>query len=231
MGVYAAMNKWDVSPGEAVAVQLKLRRAVRMEYEQAPIHLVAGVDVSIDKDSAFAAVVVLTYPALDLVEASTFRQPLTFPYIPGLLSFRELPVILAAWERLRTSPDLVLVDGHGYAHPRRFGIACHLGVELDLPSIGCAKSKLCGVAGELASEYGATSLLYDGEDVIGSLVRTKTGISSVYVSVGHRINLSTAIDLVLKCTRKYRLPEPTRQAHIVSNQARRVWGIGVSPNR
>jgi deoxyribonuclease V len=176
---------------------------------------VAGVDISVDKarGRATGAVVVLSYPELDVVEVAMEEAPLTFPYVPGLLSFREVPVLRGALERIRSGVDLLIVDGQGYAHPRRFGLACHLGLLLDVPSVGCAKSRLIGSHSELGAEAGShVALRHEGERV-GSLVRTRRGVKEVYVSVGHDISLRAAEAWVLRCTAGFRLPEPTRLAH------------------
>jgi deoxyribonuclease V len=153
---------------------------------------------------------------MTLVEKSLVRQAVDFPYIPGLLSFREAPLILAAWERLDCTPDLVLVDGQGIAHPRRLGLASHLGLLLDLPAIGCAKSLLCGSHGPVREEAGSYAEITDGDEVIGAALRTKPGVRPLYVSVGHKVSLPSALSWVLRCCRGYRLPEPTRQAHLTA---------------
>ncbi len=179
---------------------------------------VAGVDISARKggDKGTGAVVVLNYPELELVETEVVTGRLDFPYVPGLLSFREASLTLAACERLGVTPDLFLVDGHGYAHPRRMGIACHLGLFLNTPTIGCAKSLLCGSHEMPGVEAGSWTPLTDRGEVIGAAVRTRTGVRPVYASIGHRIDLPTAIDWVLKCCRGHRLPEPARLAHLAA---------------
>jgi deoxyribonuclease V len=176
---------------------------------------IAGVDISVGKTGKIATgtVVVLSYPELEIVEIKTARGNLGFPYIPGLLSFRELPLTLAAFEKLNVTPDLVLVDGQGVAHPRRFGIASHLGLFLDIPTIGCAKSLLCGDCIEPDTESGSYAEVIDKDETIGVALRTRSGVKPVYVSIGHKTDLHTAIQWVLKCSRGYRLPEPTRLAH------------------
>lgn len=174
---------------------------------------VGGVDAGFTADKVYAAVVVLDYATLQPVEQATAAAPLTFPYIPGLLSFREAPGILAALARLNSLPDVLIVDGQGIAHPRRFGIACHLGVLLDLPAIGCAKSVLVGRVGSLGEAPGSTAEMAAGDEVLGIAVRTRRGVKPVYVSAGHRVDLAAAVRIVLSCTRGYRLPEPTRLAH------------------
>lgn len=179
-----------------------------------PVHRVAGVDVGFDKDGAVtvAAVALLSFPDLALEDWARVRRRTRFPYVPGLLSFREAPAVLDAMAKLRRAPDLVLCDGHGLAHPRRFGIACHLGVVLDLPAIGVAKSRLTGAHAEPGRQRGAWTPLSDRDAVIGAVLRTRTGVSPVFVSVGHRISLATAMAFVLACTPRFRLPETTRYA-------------------
>lgn len=207
------INRWDVSPTEAIAIQNELRR--RVVITPAPEHagLVAGVDVGVRGEQARAAVVVLRFPELAVVERSVVDAPLQFPYVPGLLSFREIPAVLQACERLQHMPDLLIVDGQGYAHPRRLGIAAHLGVILNLPTIGCAKSRLVGTYVEPASAAGSWSDLWDKGEVIGAVLRSKDSTSPLYVSIGHRVDLDSAIRWVLACCRGYRLPETSRQAH------------------
>jgi deoxyribonuclease V len=208
-----APHPWKVSTAEAREIQLNLRDRVSSEADFAEVRTVAGVDVGMAGDVAKAAVVVLDYPSLAPVEQSLAEVVATMPYVPGLLSFREAPAILAACERLKTEPDLFIFDGQGVAHPRRFGIASHVGVILDKPSVGCAKSRLCGTHHEPAPEAGSHVCLYDDEDIIGAVLRTRDNVSPVYVSVGHRTDLETAIQYVLGCCKGYRLPETTRYAH------------------
>jgi len=160
-----------------------------------------------------AAVVVLDFPGLTLREQAIARLPTRFPYVPGFLSFREAPAVLAAMKKLHTRPDLILCDGQGLAHPRRFGLACHLGLLLDISSIGVAKSRLTGTHGDVPEQKGGWVALEDKGEVVGAVLRTRTGVKPVYVSIGHRISLATAIDYVLRCTTCYRLPETTRHAH------------------
>jgi len=181
-------------------------------------HFIAGVDMSVDKGrgAATGAVVVLQYPELRLVEVKTVNDKLDFPYIPGLLSFRESPLILAACEQLDLTPDLVLVDGQGIAHPRRFGLASHLGLLLNIPTIGCAKSLLCGAHEIPGSEPDSYAEIIDKGEIIGAVLRTKPRVKPVYVSIGHKIDLETAIHWVMNCCRGYRLPEPTRLAHLAA---------------
>ncbi len=198
-----------------MAIQTALRSRVERVDRLPEIRHVAGVDVGFEAGGRVtrAAVVVLDYPDLQPVDQALARLPTCFPYVPGLLSFRELPAVLAAIEGLTVHPDVYLCDGQGLAHPRRFGIACHLGVLLDVPSIGVAKTRFIGSHAEPPQEKGGWTPLMDGEEVIGAVLRSRTGVKPLYVSVGHRVSLETAIRLVLACTRRYRLPETTRRAH------------------
>jgi len=211
-----APHNWNVSPAEARSIQERLRGSVIAAGEPEQVSLVAGVDISVGGSghSGLAAVVVLDYPELRAIEQSVVTAAVTFPYVPGLLSFREIPVLIPAFERLQHTPDLVVVDGQGMAHPRRFGLASHLGLLLDIPTIGCAKSRLTGHFVEPATEAGAVSPLLDGDgERIGAVVRTRNGVKPVFVSVGHRIALDAAVAWILCLTRGLRLPEPTRLAH------------------
>jgi deoxyribonuclease V len=210
-----APHQWDVTPAEAVAIQERLRHRVIREDVLGPVHTVAGVDVGFEDKGAItrAAVAVLSFPELALVESAVVRQPTTFPYVPGLLSFREVPAILEALEQLETLPDLLLCDGQGIAHPRRFGLASHLGVVTELPAIGVAKSRLVGRHQPVPEEKGGRRPLLHKGEVVGMVLRTRTRVRPVFVSLGHRISLETAVDHVLRCTPKYRLPETTRLAH------------------
>ena len=208
-------HPWDVTPAQARAIQLEGRARVIADDALGRVGRVAGIDVGLEESGAIsrAAVAVLEVPSLTLVESAVARLPTAFPYVPGLLSFREIPAALEALGRLSAPPDLLLCDGQGYAHPRRFGLACHLGVLTGLPSIGVAKSRLIGTHGPLPDEKGAWVPLLDGDETIGAVLRTRGGVAPVYVSVGHRVSLPTAIRWVLACTTRFRLPETTRQAH------------------
>ncbi len=206
------LHSWEVPIEEARALQCELALKVEPKPLHGEVHTVAGVDVGF-KGVGLAAVVVLSYPALKVIEVAKAERPVSFPYVPGLLSFREGPVVLEAIEKLQTVPDLFMFDGQGRAHPRRLGIASHIGLMLDKPSIGCAKSRLIGTHGELANERGATSELVDKGEVIGMVVRTRAGVNPVFVSIGDKIDLSTAVRYVLDTSRGYRLPEPLRLAH------------------
>lgn len=212
------LHSWQVDPAEAVEIQRRLAALVSRQTDLNKVDLVAGVDVSTGGQPgiARAAVVVLHYPELTVKEHTVAERPLTFPYVPGLLSFREAPAIVEACERATSTPDLIVVDGQGIAHPRRFGIASHVGLLLDVPTIGCAKSILVGRHTDLPDEQGTWRELVDGEEVVGAAVRTKKGVKPVYVSIGHKIDLPTAVRWVLNCCRNYRLPEPTRMAHLAA---------------
>ncbi len=187
------------------------------------LKLVAGTDISYDRgsDILYAAIVVLELPDLQIIEIATAVIEVDFPYIPGLLSFREGPAVLKAWEKLTAKPDVIIFDGQGLAHPRRFGLACHLGLWLDIPAIGCAKSRLIGTPAEPSQERGAKASLMVGEEKIGVVLRTRPAVKPVFISTGHKIYLKEATELVLRCTKGYRLPEPTRQAHLAVNRLRR----------
>lgn len=215
-------HSWDVTPREATAIQKRLRDAVVAADDHGPVRFVAGVDVSYidDRRLAQAAVARLDFPLLKLQEFATARRPLTFPYVPGLLSFREIPAIMDALARLEIGPDLLLCDGQGQAHPRRFGLACHLGLLADLPTIGVAKTRLVGEHEPVPEGRGSwRPLWYEGE-LVGAVLRTRSGVKPVYVSVGHRISLTTAVEYVLACAPKYRLPETTRWAHRLASEHR-----------
>ncbi len=212
---------WDLAT--ARALQERLSGEVVECDRLGPVRRVAGADVAYDRrgDSLFAAVVVLDAATLEVVETSSVEGKTRFPYVPGFLSFRETPPVLEALARLRTPPDLLLVDGHGRAHPRRFGIACHLGVLLDLPTVGVAKSILVGDPGEPGLERGRAAPLRDRGERVGTVLRTRSRVAPVYVSVGHRVSLRTAARLVLACGKGYRRPEPTRLAHLLVTSLRR----------
>lgn len=218
-------HEWNVTPKEAVQLQKKLRDEVRITpFTQTPT-LIGGCDVSMNRfaKEGFAGFVTLSYPDLTLQDESVVEDIIPFPYVPGLLSFREIPMLIKAWEKLAKKPDLLMVDGIGIAHPRRFGIASHLGVLLDMPTIGCAKSVLTGTYEEPGIEAGSVSYLYDRyatDEVIGAAVRTKRGVKPMFISPGHRITLDDSIHLVRSCILKHRLPEPTRQAHLAVNRHR-----------
>lgn len=222
-----ALHSWELSATEAIALQRRLAPLVAREGRVEEVRRVAGVDVGFPRglqspdrgnaEVARAAIAVLSYPELAVLEVSRAEVPVRFPYVPGLLSFREAPAILAAYERLQLEPDLLIFDGQGIAHRRRFGIAAHIGLWLDKPSIGSAKSILVGRHGPLGEAAGSTADLVDRDEVVGVALRTRRGVTPVYVSVGHRIDLPTATRFVLSCCRRYRLPEPQRQAHLAAS--------------
>jgi deoxyribonuclease V len=205
-----------ITPAEAIELQNQLRNRIILTDDFGPISTVAGVDVCIGRGwkEGKCGIVVLSFPELQIVETKTHTAPIDFPYVPGLLAFREVPVFLETYELLKVKPDLIFFDGHGYAHPRRFGLACHAGLIVNKPTIGCAKSRLTGTFVEPAADAGSvTELIADDGEVIGSVVRTKKGTKPVFISPGHRISLATATKLALECTRSHRIPEPTRLAH------------------
>lgn len=208
------LHSWNVTPKEAVQIQLRLRERVELADRFSEIRRVAGADVALDLrlGRAIAGVIVYRFPEMEEIERTWSFLPIRFPYVPGLLSFREIPVLLKAFGKLRNTPDLVYVDGQGWAHPRRFGIASHLGVLLDCPTVGCAKSILVGEPGELAAEAGATADLTHKGEVIGKALRTRDGAVPIYVSTGHRVSLGSAVRLAVAVTDGYRIPKPTRQA-------------------
>ncbi len=217
------LHPWNVTPAQARAIQDRLASRVIAQGGPEDVRCVAAADIAfVDRPTgrrpslARAAAVLLSYPDLQPVERHVVEAPVTFPYVPGLLAFREIPVLALAFRKLERAPDLLLVDGHGLAHPRRFGIACHLGLLLDIPTIGVAKSRLVGEHARPAPQVGARAELSDGPDLIGLVLRTREGVSPVYVSVGHRIGLPQAAEWVVRLCRGYRLPEPIRLADRLS---------------
>ena len=208
-------HAWNVEPVEAREIQNRLRGLVLREDALGTVRWVGGIDVGFERSGVItrAAAVILNFPDLEVQDRVLVRRPTTFPYIPGLLSFREIPAVLQALDKLRWLPDLLLCDGQGFAHPRRFGLACHLGVVTDIPSIGAAKSRLIGTHGALPEAKGSRVPLMDQGETIGMVVRTRTRVNPLYISVGHRIGLESAINYVLACCPRYRLPETTREAH------------------
>lgn len=221
------LHRWNVALEEAIELQNRLRSQLDLQSEPQRIETVAGVDVSYDKGSdwLFAAIVVLRLPELQLIASASATATVPFPYIPGLLSFRECPAVLHAWEQLAVTPDCVICDGQGIAHPRRLGIASHLGLWLDIPTIGCAKSLLVGAYREPGAKRGSTAPLLHHKEQVGVILRTKDNVSPVFVSQGHKITLSKAVTIVLACCTTYRLPEPTRRAHLLVNEIRRNAGV------
>lgn len=220
----SVLHTWDVSVREAIALQDELRsRVVPHPPSGFAPRLVAGADISIEKFStrAFAGIVVVDAKTMETVDQATAVVEIGFPYVPGLLSFRELPAVQRAWDSLDTRPDVIIFDGVGYAHPRRFGLACHGGVMLDTPSIGCAKSILVGRHGPLADERGSSAELIDRGETVGVALRLRAGVAPVYISIGHLIDLPTAVAVVQSMASGFRQPETTRRAHRLVNEMRR----------
>lgn len=221
MAQRTTLHEWNLQPTEAIALQRELAsRVILTDALPGEVTRIAGVDMAINENNgmARAAVVLLSYPELEMLEQHVYEEPLRMPYIPGLLSFREIPCIIGAFDRLREQPQLVMVDGQGIAHPRRLGIAAHLGLWLDLPTIGCAKSILRGHYDEqaLGEEAGAWEPLIYKNETLGAAVRTRSHVKPMIISQGHRVSLDTSIRYVLACSKGYRLPEPTRQADKLS---------------
>lgn len=212
-------HPWDLEPAEAIALQKELATYVVRRAELGEVRRIGGVDASYRDGLARAAVVVLSYPDLEILDYTVVTRPIEYPYVPGLLTFREGPAVLDAFEQVRTMPDLLIFDGQGIAHPRRIGIASHIGVLLDVPAIGCAKRRLRGRYEPPGPERGSFTYLMDKEEVLGAVVRTRTGVKPVFVSIGHRVDLPSAIHYVLSCGRGYKLPEPTRWADKIAGGA------------
>src|ERR687883_544260 len=223
MASYEQLHDWKLTPREAVELQKQLRARVRVEPLKRRIETVAGADISFNKfePTVYAGIVVLSLPKLEVIEEVGVVSETKFPYVPGLLSFRETPSVLEAWAKLKTEPDAVMFDGQGIAHPRRVGIASHVGLLINRPTLGCAKSVLVGKFEEPEKERGAWSEMVDKGEVVGAAVRTKTNVQPIFVSPGHLIDLQGAIDLTLQADGGYRQPEPTRRAHLLVNALRR----------
>jgi deoxyribonuclease V len=223
--------EWPTTVEEALVVQEALRSQVCASDDFGALRTVAGVDAGFIDDGATAraAVVMLSFPALEPLDYAVAHAPASFPYVPGFLSFREAPVILLALAQLSQAPDLLICDGQGIAHPRRLGIASHLGVLSGLPAIGCAKSLLVGRHEPLAAERGARAALMHRGEQVGWVLRTRTGVKPVYVSPGHRVGLASAAELVLACVTRYRLPETTRYAHNLASHGTIPPGLGQAP--
>lgn len=211
---YLRLHRWRVTPREAARIQLRIRERLELTDRLPRIRCVAGADLAYDAkyNRAIAGVVIYHYPEMEEIERVWAESPITFPYVPGLLSFREIPALLKVFARVRNVPDLIFYDGHGYAHPRRFGIACHLGVLLDRPTVGCAKSLLVGTHGNLPERAGSRTLLRDGDEILGAVLRTRDGVNPIYVTQGHRISLVRAVKFVSSVLDGYRVPRPTRDA-------------------
>lgn len=223
MKLHRGLHDWDISYGEARRLQEELAGEVRLTALPDDIKKVAGADMAIDnkKGLFYATVVVMTFPSMEILETVVAKRDAHFPYVPGLLSFREAPCLLDAFSKLHTSPDVVIFDGQGIAHPRRLGLASHMGLWLGIPTIGCAKSRLVGEYEEPGREKGEWSPLFDKGERIGTVLRTRTGVKPVFVSPGHLCNHKGARRLVLRCAVRYKLPEPTRQAHLTVTEVRR----------
>jgi len=217
------LHPWNVSPTEAVKIQRNMREKVRVEPLLDSIQYVAGADISFDRgsDVFHAGIVVLRLPSLQVCGHSLITTKSTFPYVPGLLSFREMPALLEAWNQLPAKPDVVVLDGHGIAHPRRLGIASHFGVWVNKPTIGCAKKLLVGMHETLSTEARSHALIYDNQEIIGIALRSRENVAPIYVSPGHLTDFESALSIVSACLTRYRLPEVTRQAHQLVNQLRR----------
>ncbi len=225
-----ARHRWDLSPKEAAQLQLNLRDRLIRRRDFGAIRTVAGADMAIatggargrsGRGTGYAGVIVYSFPDLQEIERASAVAPLKFPYVPGLLSFREGPALLAAFAKLRSEPDLLLFDAHGYAHPRRFGLASHLSVILDKPGIGVAKSRLIGSHKQPGSQKGAWAPLVDDGEMIGAVLRTRDNVQPVFISVGHRVDLRAAVKFALACCDGYRIPKPTREAdHFVARLRR-----------
>ncbi|MBE9546041.1 MAG: deoxyribonuclease V [Proteobacteria bacterium] len=218
------LHSWDVSYEEAIDIQQNLGEKLILHDEGIPsnIRIIAGADISYSRgsDLFFAAVVLLEFPSMEVIEETSFTERVTFPYIPGLLTFREGPPLLKAFEKLRNAPDVAIFDGQGIAHPRGLGLASHMGLLLDIPAIGCAKTRLAGKYDEPGNEVGDYSPLMLDDRIVGAVLRTKKNIKPVFVSQGHKIGLQRAVDVVLSSCTGYKLPEPVRRAHLAANRIR-----------
>lgn len=218
------IHPFDVSLEDAKNIQNSLRAKLALNYDfpLSSLRIIAGCDVAFSKDNktAFGAVVLLDYPSMEIVEVETAETVCKFPYIPGFLSFREMEPLMLAFEKIEADPDVVFVDGQGIAHPRGFGIACHLGLLLNKPAIGCAKSRLVGTFDEPGTEKGKISPLIYNNETVGAVVRTRKNVKPIFISQGNKISLERAIEIALLCSRKYRVPEPTRLAHIEVSKIR-----------
>ncbi len=223
MAQYRVHHQWEMTPKEAVQLQRELQHQVRLKSPDKPIETIAGADISFNRYSSvmYAGIVVVRIASMETIEEVGIISTTHFPYVPGLLSFREIPPLLEAWKALQTEPDAVMTDGHGIAHPRRFGIASHFGLFVERPCFGCAKSVLVGTVGALAMERGAWAPIIDKGEEVGVAVRTKKNVQPVYISPGHLIDMQHAMELSLACDGGYRIPEPTRRAHLLVNALRR----------
>lgn len=219
---YRDLHKWNVKPSEAVSIQKELRDKLIFAFPEIKVDKVAGVDLAFKGDYSFAVVVVLSFPNFEILEIKVSKEKIGYPYIPGLLSFREGPAFLRTWKKIKIEPDVVFFDGQGIAHPRGFGLAAHMGLFIEKPTIGVAKSRLFGYYEDPPQEPGAFSyLLTKTNEKIGAVVRTVENRNPVFVSPGHLMDIDNAIELTLKCVRKNRIPEPTRLAHIYTQKAKK----------
>lgn len=216
------LHSWNLGAQEAVALQKQLAPQVEIAPLAKPPRFIAGADLSFDKgsDEVWAGIVVLSYPELEIVEERGLQTRAPFPYVPGLLSFREAPAVLEVWEQLQQKPDVLVLDGQGLAHPRRFGLACHLGLWLGIPTYGSAKTLFVGDFQDLSEARGSVAQLKHRGEVVGAAVRTKNKVTPVYVSIGHKLSLDDAVGLTLGCDGGFRVPEPTRRAHLFVNRLR-----------
>lgn len=225
MADFKQMHAWDLSPGEAKKAQQDLRQHIRLQPLESEPDTIGGADISYDlgSDTIYAAIVVLSYPALVPLAESLAVKTVSFPYIPGLLSFREIPPLISAWEQLPSPPDVMVMDGHGLAHPRRMGLGVHFGILTGTSTFGCAKNNLTGTFSEPTIKKGSTATIIDKEadEQIGTVVRTRTNVKPVFVSPGYAINFEQTVELTLTMAPKYRIPAATRQAHLTANQLRR----------
>jgi deoxyribonuclease V len=224
---FRQLHSWDLTPKEAIALQRELAAKIDTTSRIGRCELIAGADVSFNRFSNifYAGVVVIRVSDATVIERQGAVREIRFPYVPGILSFRESPILLDAFAKVEAEPDAVMLDAHGFSHPRRFGLTCHVGLLLDRPTLGCAKTPLVGTFDEPGGEVGDRQPLCDRGGTIGCVLRTKRRVKPVFVSAGHRINLEQAIELVLQNCRGYRLPEPTRQAHLYVNELRRKGGV------
>ena len=217
------MEDWKLSPEEAIKRQKELRGLTRLTPLNHPIRTIGGADIAYDQSSdiIYAGIVLLDYESMEVLLCCSVQDRMQFPYIPGLLSFREIPAIMQAWNNLPEKPDVMMMDGHGIAHPRRVGVATHFGILTDCPTLGCGKTHLLGDYGALGKEKGATSPLMDQGETIGHVVRTRESVKQVWISPGHGMSMKQSVEIALHCAREYRIPEPTRQADLLVNAIRR----------
>lgn len=209
------LHPWNVSTGEAIQIQEGLRDCIILKNPFLKVQTVGGADVAYSKNNnlLFGAITVLSFPEMKPIDEATACGEVSFPYVPGLFAFREGPVLLEAYQKLKAKPDLIIFDGHGIAHPKQFGLACHLGLWLDLPSIGCAKTPLIKAIRPPGASKGSFSWIYFEGKKVGAVLRTRQGVKPVFVSPGHRIDLTTSIRIILATCQRYRIPEPLRRAH------------------